>query len=70
MPLPARFAAVVLTLTAVFLQPWTRRHAELLPVGATLAPGKRAVTSLSRIAGLLAAGGARTPALRRRAKEV
>ena len=52
MHLPARFAAVILTFTPVFLQRRTWRHAELLLIGAILAPGKRTVTSLLRIAGL------------------
>jgi hypothetical protein len=52
MPLPARFAVVILTFAPVFLQQRTWRHAELLLIGAILAPGKRTVTSLLRIAGL------------------
>jgi hypothetical protein len=52
MHLPARFAAVILTFTPVFRQQRTWRHAELLRIGAILAPGKRTVTSLLRIAGL------------------
>jgi hypothetical protein len=52
MHLPARFAAIILTFTPVFLQQRTWRRAELLLVGAILAPGKRTVTSLLRIAGL------------------
>ena len=52
MHLPARFAAVILTFAPVFLQQRTWRHAELLLIGAILAPGKRTVTSLLRIAGL------------------
>ena len=50
--LPARFAALVRAFTPVFLQQRTWRHAELLLIGAILAPGKRTVTSLLRIAGL------------------
>ena len=50
--LPARFAAVILTFAPVFLQQRTWRHAELLLIGAILAPGKRTVTSLLRITGL------------------
>lgn len=38
MHLPARFAAVILTFTPVFLQQRTWRHAELLLIGAILAP--------------------------------
>jgi hypothetical protein len=49
---PACFAAVVLTFAPVFVQQRTWRHAELLLIGAILAPGKRTVTSLLRIAGL------------------
>ena len=52
MHLPARFAAVILTFTPVFLQQRTWRHAEVLLIGAILAPGKRTVTSLLRITGL------------------
>src|SRR5881397_4252104 len=52
MHLPARFAAVILSFAPVFLQRRTWRHAELLLIGAILAPGKRTVTSLLRIAGL------------------
>jgi len=52
MHLPARFAAVIVTFTPLFLQQRTWRHAELLLIGAILAPGKRTVTSLLRITGL------------------
>src|SRR4051795_6661237 len=52
MHLPACFAAVILTFAPVFVQQRTWRHAELLLTGAILAPGKRTVTSLLRIAGL------------------
>src|SRR6187551_2719857 len=52
MHLPARFAAVIVTFTPVFLQQRTWHHAELLLIGAILAPGKRTVTSLLRITGL------------------
>jgi hypothetical protein len=52
MHLPARFAAVILTFVPVFRQQRTWRHAELLLIGAILAPGKRTVTSILRIAGL------------------
>jgi hypothetical protein len=52
MHLPARFAAVILTFAPVFRQQRTWRYAELLLIGAILAPGKRTVTSLLRIAGL------------------
>jgi hypothetical protein len=50
--LPSRFTALVLAFAPVFLQPRTWRRAELLLIGAILAPGKRTVTSLLRIAGL------------------
>jgi hypothetical protein len=50
--LPARFAARVRAFAPVFLQQRTWGHAELLLIGAILAPGKRTVTSLLRIAGL------------------
>src|SRR3954466_485631 len=52
MDLPACFAAVILTFAPVFMQQRTWRHAELLLIGAILAPGKRTVTSLLRITGL------------------
>ena len=52
MHLPARFAAIILAFIPVFLQQRTWRQAELLLIGAILAPGKRTVTSLLRIAGL------------------
>jgi hypothetical protein len=49
--LPARFAAIILAFAPLFLYR-TWRHAELLLIGAILAPGKRTVTSLLRITGL------------------
>jgi hypothetical protein len=52
MDLPSRFAAVLLAFAPVFLQQRTWRHAERLPIGAILAPGKRPVTSLLRFVGL------------------
>jgi hypothetical protein len=52
MYLPACFAAVIPTFAPVFVQQRSWRHAELLLAGAILAPGKRTVTSLLRIAGL------------------
>src|ERR687898_1019956 len=52
MHLPACSATVILTLAPVFVQQGTWRHTELLLIGAILAPGKRTVTSLLRIAGL------------------
>jgi hypothetical protein len=49
--LPARFAAVILCFAPLFLQrSW--RHAEVLLVGAILAPGRRTVSSILRISGL------------------
>jgi hypothetical protein len=49
--LPARFAAIILAFAPLFLQrSW--RHAEMLLIGAILAPGKRTVTSILRITGL------------------
>jgi hypothetical protein len=49
--LPPRFAAVILRFAPLFSQrSW--RHAEVLLVGAILAPGQRTVTSLLRITGL------------------
>jgi hypothetical protein len=49
--LPARFAAVILCFGPIFFQrSW--RHAEVLLVGAILAPGRRTVTSILRITGL------------------
>ena len=48
--LPARFAAVILCFAPLFRQrSW--RHAEVLLVGAILAPGRRMVTSIPRITG-------------------
>jgi hypothetical protein len=49
--LPSRFAAVILCFAPLFRErSW--RHAEVLLVGAILAPGQRTVTSILRIAGL------------------
>ncbi len=49
--LPARFATVMLCFAPLFLQrSW--RHAEVLLIGAILAPGRRTVTSILRITGL------------------
>ena len=49
--LPSRFAAIILTFAPLFLQrSW--HHAEVLLAGAILAPGRRTVTSVLRIAGL------------------
>src|SRR5687767_6255607 len=52
MHLPARFADIILAFALVFRQRRSWRRAKLLLVGAILAPGKRTVTSLLRIAGL------------------
>src|SRR6476469_7031759 len=52
MHLPACFASLILTFAPVFVQQRTWRRAELLLIGAILAPGKRTVTSLLRITGL------------------
>ena len=49
--LPARFAAIILAFAPLFRHR-TWRHAEVLLVGAILAPGKRTVTSILRITGL------------------
>jgi hypothetical protein len=49
--LPSRFAAVILCFAPLFRErSW--RHAEVLLVGAILAPGRRTVTSILRITGL------------------
>ena len=49
--LPARFAAVILCFAPLFRErSW--RHAEVLLVGAILAPGQRTVTGILRITGL------------------
>src|SRR5215213_1225003 len=52
MHMPACFAAVILPFAPVFVQQRVWCHAELLLIGAVLAPGRRTVTSLLRIAGL------------------
>jgi hypothetical protein len=49
--LPSRFAAVILCF-APLLQQRSWRHAEVLLVGAILAPGRRTVSSILRISGL------------------
>lgn len=49
--LPSRFAAVILCFAPLFRErSW--RHAEVLLIGAVLAPGRRTVASILRIAGL------------------
>jgi hypothetical protein len=49
--LPARFAAMILCFAPLF-RPRSWQHAEVLLVGAILAPGRRTVASILRIAGL------------------
>src|SRR5919106_2575087 len=49
--LPARFAAVILCFAPLFRH-LTWRHAQVLLIGAILAPGQRTVTSILRITGL------------------
>src|SRR3712207_3120393 len=49
--LPARFAAIILAFAPLFRHR-TWHYAEILLIGAILAPGKRTVTSLLRISGL------------------
>jgi hypothetical protein len=51
MHLPSRFATLILAFAPVFRQQGTWRHAELLLIGAILAPGKRTMASLLRIVG-------------------
>lgn len=49
---PSRFAAVILSFAPVFRhRSW--RHAEVLLLGAILAPGQRTVAGVLRIAGLV-----------------
>ena len=49
--LPSRFATVILSFAPLFrYRSW--RHAEVLLLGANLAPGQRTVTSILRIGGL------------------
>lgn len=50
--LPSRFAVAILTFAPVFMQQRTWHHAEVLLIGAILAPGQRTVASLLRITGL------------------
>jgi hypothetical protein len=52
MHLPTCFAAVILSFAPLFVQQRTWCHAEVLLIGAILAPGRRTVTSILRIAGL------------------
>ena len=48
--LPARFAALIITFAPLFVQR-SSSHAQVLLVGANLAPGRRAVASVLRITG-------------------
>src|SRR5512132_3383475 len=49
--LPPRFATIILCFALLFFQrSW--RHAEVLLIGAILAPGRRTVTSILRVSGL------------------
>ena len=48
--LPARFAALVITFAPLFV-PRTWPHAQVLLIGAILAPGRRTVASVLRITG-------------------
>ena len=50
--LPSRFATVILHFAPLFY-PRSWRHAEVLLIGAILAPGTRTVASLLRISGLM-----------------
>ena len=50
LPLPARFAGIILAFAPLFVHR-TWRHAQTLLIGAILTPGRRTVTSLLRITG-------------------
>ena len=50
--LPTRFASAVLPFACMFVQQRTWRHAQILLLGALLAPGQRTVCAILRIAGL------------------
>src|SRR4028119_321010 len=50
-PLPARFAGLIIAFAPLFV-PRSWKHAQVLPTRALLAPGRRTVASLLRIAGL------------------
>jgi hypothetical protein len=52
--LPPEFASIILAFARLFRQASTWKHAQLLLLGAILAPGKRTVTSALRILGLSA----------------
>jgi hypothetical protein len=49
---PARFATVILPFAAMFVQQRTWRHAQLLLLGALLAPGQRTICAILRMVGL------------------
>jgi hypothetical protein len=50
--MPIRFAEIILAFAPVFVQQRTWHHAQLLLLGALLAPGQRTVSSILRIIGL------------------
>jgi hypothetical protein len=50
--LPARFATVILPFATMFVQQRTWRHAQLLLLGALLAPGQRTICAILRMVGL------------------
>src|SRR5438105_4567048 len=49
---PARFAAIIVSFAPVFVQQRTWQHAQVLLLGALLAPGQRTVCSILRMVGL------------------
>ena len=51
--LPPHFAEIILAFAPVFVQQRTWRHAQLLLLGALLAPGHRTVSSFLRIIGVV-----------------
>lgn len=50
--MPIRFAEIILAFAPVFVQQRTWHHAQLLLLGALLAPGQRTVSSILRLIGL------------------
>jgi hypothetical protein len=60
MHMPACFAAVILPFAPVFVQQRVWCHAELLLIGAVLAPGRRTVTSSCGSPGSAGNGGSPT----------
>ncbi len=50
LPLPARFAGIILAFAPLFVHR-SSPHAQLLLIGATLTPGRRRMASVLRIAG-------------------